>query len=183
MCAHNHASFHVIQKRKGEAGTISYGSLTMERRVIAAVENLDSKLILIPLVFIFVRIWGTIRFFMSFAPSCRYPLTQCTPPMIIVTEKCSKFLYSVPIMMLQSAGDPAQGLGNAILFVLFQKTIFRRLCPCYSVFYQKIKRACRRSAPVKERVAASAKDPLLPLNSSDEVNSGPSNYGSSQKLN
>ncbi len=120
------------------ASNDGYGSLTINRRFTVAVVNLDQKLIWIPVVFIFLRMWGTIRFFISFSPSCHHPYKDCSPPTIVIEEHCARYLYDPALIIMQSVGDPAQGWGNAILFVFFTRTIAKRLCPCCFILGEKL---------------------------------------------
>ena len=96
--------------------------------------HLDQKLIFIPLVFILLRFWGTLRFFLSFQPSCHYPCDD----KLIVTGGCKTALYNPILLVMQAACDPGQGWGNALIFVIFHKTLFKRLCPCLFYASQKI---------------------------------------------
>ena len=63
---------------------------------------------------------------------------------------------------MQAIGDPGQGWGNALIFVIFHKTLAKRLCPCAFFVGRKLehcyKARCRKSAEVTEN---NVKDPLL----------------------
>ena len=151
---------HTQRKHTNIAQSYSYGSLNMDR-VAAAIIQLDQKLIWIPVVFILLRLPGTIRFFISFHPSCHKHLPGCDT--ITTTDECNKYLYDNPLVLFQSIGDPGQGWGNAILFIVFNRVIARRLCPCVFALWRKLKkRFCKRHAriPTSEE-PVSAHDPLL----------------------
>lgn len=125
----------------------------------AAMIHLDHKLIFIPLVFILLRMWGTLRFFISFAPSCHSPCED----MLIVREPCKSVLYNPFLLVMQALCDPGQGWGNALIFVVFHKTILKRLCPCMFFLGTKVKE--RYLVASKNRACSpsvNTKDPLLP---------------------
>ena len=139
----------------------------MERKINAAMMHLDQKLIFIPLVFILLRFWGTLRFFISFAPSCHSPCEEN----VIVREPCKSLLYDPFLMVMQAICDPGQGWGNALIFVVFHKTILKRLCPCAFFLGRKLKQCYSSSGSVfKEHRSNSPsvndpfkyRDPLLP---------------------
>ncbi|XP_023555185.1 G-protein coupled receptor 157 [Octodon degus] len=73
----------------------------------------DKKLVLIPLVFICLRIWGTVRFV----------LTLCGSPLV----------RAPALVLLHGVGNTFQGGANCILFVLGTRAIRERLfalCCC-----------------------------------------------------
>ena len=112
----------------------AYGSVNLERKLTAAMIHLDHKLIFIPLVFILLRFWGTLRFFISFRKSCHTPCDD----RLIVTDPCRTALYNPFLMVMQASCDPGQGWGNALVFVIFHKTLLKRLCPCLFYASQRI---------------------------------------------
>lgn len=134
------------RKRSEFTQSVNYGSLNMERKMTAAIIHLDKKLIWIPLVFILLRVWGTLRFFISFHPSCRVTIyNETSDAYEIATEQpCHRILYDPFLVFMQSICDPAQGWGNALIFVLFHQTIIKRLCPCGFTLADKIKRKWHR---------------------------------------
>ena len=138
----------------------------------AAFYNVDQTLIWIPAVFLIVRIWGTLRFFISLLPSCHY---VCDDE-VVVLPGCRTFLYNPWLVYLQSIGDPGQGWSNALLFVIFHRPIARRLFPCcflcwerYSQWFMNCARRlviCRiRRKPVVETPPSSTH--CTPTNSKD----------------
>ena len=167
--------------------SISYGSLTMEERVTAAIIQLDQKLIWIPLVFILLRMWGTIRFFISFSPDCHYYDQQ--KHIICAKQSCINILYNPVLVYLQSIGDPGQGWGNALLFVVFNKMIAKRLCPCVFTLARKVQKRLKRYHKEEKRSddsqkkessgIASERDHLLRFNAND-MDSSSIMYGGSQ---
>uniref|UniRef100_A0A3P9KRP9 G protein-coupled receptor 157 n=1 Tax=Oryzias latipes TaxID=8090 RepID=A0A3P9KRP9_ORYLA len=68
----------------------------------------DVKLTLIPIIFIFLRIWSTVRFILLLADS---PVRQ-----------------NPALVMLHGIGNTSQGAANCIMFVLFTQPIRTRLC-------------------------------------------------------
>ncbi|XP_030078254.1 G-protein coupled receptor 157 [Microcaecilia unicolor] len=67
----------------------------------------DKKLVIIPLIFIFLRIWSTVRFF----------LTLCDSPVV----------HNPVLVILHGVGNTFQGGANCILFVLCTEVIRERL--------------------------------------------------------
>ena len=139
--------------------SVTYGSMNIEKKMAAAMAQLDQKLIFIPLIFIFLRIWGTLRFFISFLPSCHEPCGD----ILRVVNPCKKALYHPILMVMQAIGDPGQGWGNALVFVVFHKTIAKRLCSCVFFLRDGIKRqyvesSQQSSAPAVDK---ESRDPLL----------------------
>ena len=159
----------------------------MEERVTAAIIQLDQKLIWIPVVFIVLRMWGTIRFFISFSPDCHIADQQ--RHMIVANTSCTDILYNPGLVYLQSIGDPGQGWGNALLFVVFNKTIAKRLCPCIFTLARKVQKRLKRyhkeekksndSQKKESSAIASERDHLLPFNAND-MDSSPLMYSGSQ---
>ena len=125
----------------------AYGSVNIERKLTAAMVYLDQKLILIPLVFIFLRLWGTLRFFISFAPSCHTPCGD----RLIVDEPCKTALYHPALLAMQALCDPGQGWGNALVFVVFHKTLLKRICPCLACAGERLGECFRRMKPGTKR--------------------------------
>lgn len=90
------------------------GSHFLTVRSIEVVRKADRKLMFIPVVFILLRIWGTIRFFRMWV---YYP----SPPSPI------KWL-----ILLHGVGDSSQGFANFVLFCLFTDKIREKLRLCGS---------------------------------------------------
>ena len=153
----------------------------------AAIIQLDQKLIWIPVVFILLRMWGTIRFFISFSPDCNIPDQQCHK--IVANTSCTNILYYPGLVYLQSIGDPGQGWGNALLFVVFNKIIAKRLCPCVFALTRKVQKRLKRYRKEEKRsndsqkkessALTSERDHLLPFNGND-MDSSPIVYSGSQ---
>ncbi|XP_062505123.1 G-protein coupled receptor 157-like [Corticium candelabrum] len=74
----------------------------------ATVQRINRKMTLVPIIFICLRIWGTIRFFLSQANH----LNAATQPALII---------------LQGIGDSGQGWANCILFCLLNYRVRERL--------------------------------------------------------
>ena len=109
-----------------EAAT-KYGYVSIETKMKAVFNHVDQKLIWIPFVFFMVRLWGTLRYFISLLPACRY---ICYDDNIVTLRSCSAVLYNSFLLYAQSIGDPGQGWSNALLFVVFHRPITERLFPC-----------------------------------------------------
>lgn len=113
-----------------EAAT-KYGYVSIETKMKAAFNHVDQKLIWIPIVFFIVRIWGTLRYFISLIPSCRHICHDVYGnPDIVTLPHCYNILYHPLLLYTQSFGDPGQGWSNALLFVVFHRPISERLFPC-----------------------------------------------------
>ena len=132
----------------------------MEKRITEAMIHLDQKLIFIPLVFILLRMWGNLRFFISFAPSCHAPCGD----VLIVRNPCKSVLYNPFLMVMQAICDPGQGWGNALIFVVFHKTLLKRLCPCIFFLGAKLKEHYLVTSKNRRSCSPSVntKDALLP---------------------
>ena len=98
----------------------------IHRKLKATCARMDQKLLWIPIVFFLIRVGGNVRFFIS------------APPMICPSENRCNLLNNEWLMSWQSIGDPGQGWSNALLFIVFQPTIFKRLCPCLHYGYQRV---------------------------------------------
>ena len=103
----------------------------IDRQLRETITRVDQKLIWIPMVFLLIRVWGNIRLFISI------------PPFFLCPSKyyCD-LLYNSYLIYLQSIGDPGQGWSNAMLFVVFNHKIFKRLCPCLYLCGQRCRGAC-----------------------------------------
>lgn len=86
------------------------------------------------MVFLLLRVWGNIRFFIS------VPLLYDCP-----SQNHCDLLYNRWLIYLQGIGDPGQGWSNALLFVVFHHKIFQRLCPCLYLCGQWCRGACSMS--------------------------------------
>lgn len=114
----------------------------------AALDYLDQKLIWIPIVFVLFRVWGTVRWFIASTYSeCENIDRNCSVRFgkIWFTEACLQVIYHPSLVYMQSIGDTGQGWGNALLYVIFSATIFKRLCPCLYYAWKRIKIKCSRS--------------------------------------
>ncbi|XP_064385388.1 G-protein coupled receptor 157-like [Halichondria panicea] len=110
--------------------------------LISVVKKADRKLTFIPIVFVLLRIWGTIQFFYSLAVS-QYISCACTTQVIAT-------VFTV-LTYFQAIGDGGQGWGNVFLYVLASDKIRTRLlgqlfCPSNSDDYPP-----RRIPDVKPR--------------------------------
>ncbi|XP_048470821.1 G-protein coupled receptor 157 [Rhincodon typus] len=70
----------------------------------------DRKLTIIPIIFIFLRIWSTVRFI----------LTLCNSPVV----------QNGMLVMLHGIGNTFQGAANCIIFVLCTQVVRARLVSC-----------------------------------------------------
>lgn len=101
-----------VRKTKKVTVDTEYSSISIDRQMQAAYYKVDQKLVWIPIVFLFLRMWGNIRFIISLFPN-----------------SCNKALYNPFLVYMQSIGDPGQGWSNALLFVVFNQKILYRLFP------------------------------------------------------
>eukprot|EP01121_Diplochlamys_sp_Union-15-3_P003586 TRINITY_DN13529_c0_g1_i1.p1 TRINITY_DN13529_c0_g1~~TRINITY_DN13529_c0_g1_i1.p1 ORF type:complete len:335 (+),score=13.78 TRINITY_DN13529_c0_g1_i1:8-1012(+) len=74
---------------------------------IEILQEADKKLILVPAVFVFVRMWGTLRWILSYA----------------IHPSVNNIYW---LAMLQGIGDSAQGWANFLLFCVFTAKIRRK---------------------------------------------------------
>ena len=95
-----------------------YSSNSVEKKLQAAYTKVDQKLIWLPIVFLLLRMWGNIRFFVSI---------HCSGAN---SPHCCNLVYNRFLLYMQSICDPGQGWSNALLFVIFNHKILHRLCPC-----------------------------------------------------
>ena len=108
-----------------------YSSISIEKQLHAAYTKLDQKLIWLPIAFLLLRMWGNIRFFISFCDSSR-------------NSRCCEALYNPFLVYMQSVCDPGQGWSNALLFVIFNQKILHRLCPCLQPCLDSCRRCLQR---------------------------------------
>lgn len=87
----------------------------MEPRVI----HVETRLLLIPVIFILLRIWGTLQFLFAIGTSSKISKRLCLPKPIQVTFQV--------IGILQAIGDGGQGWGNAVLYIFLSPIIRERL--------------------------------------------------------
>ncbi|KAJ7336572.1 Basement membrane-specific heparan sulfate proteoglycan core protein [Desmophyllum pertusum] len=130
--------FYVLVKlhiRQEVSSGFMSGSPFLTVRSVEVAKKADHKLTFIPVVFILLRIWGTIRFFRFLAclPDCR---TIGPRPALQWLE------------ILQGIGDNSQGFANFVLFCLFTDKIRERFRLC-----------CGHCMPVCCRTAE--RDPML----------------------
>jgi len=81
--------------------------LVYNRNIRETLHETDRKLVLIPIIFVFLRIWGTIRF--------------------LAGAYCKQFITNYGLAVLQSLGDSSQGLANCLLFCIFTKLIREKI--------------------------------------------------------
>ena len=79
------------------------------RRIISeALVKVDLKLLFIPLVFIFLRSWGTIRYFISWILDC-YTYDESVQGNVCVSERCFKVFYSPFLLGMQVGNFTLEG--------------------------------------------------------------------------
>lgn len=120
------------------------------RRISEAMAKTDFKLLLVPFVFMFIKVWGVIRYISALLPNCRlHYINETTSrlvglcihkdcqfsvynPFLVIMQVCCllyKFL-SVLILfhiIMQATCDPLQGFCNAVLFVFLSKMLCTRI--------------------------------------------------------
>eukprot|EP00118_Oscarella_pearsei_P027957 m.1505 g.1505 ORF g.1505 m.1505 type:complete len:381 (+) comp6986_c0_seq1:36-1178(+) len=123
---------------------------------IALVQRVDKKLILVPLVFILLRITGTVRFLLN------------------ITGHSNTAQLHV-LEALQGIGDCGQGFANAILFCIFNERVRHRLVrvfvPCCTYTLSK----------EKQRLLKGGEEPKQYFNSYTKVESDESEIAVSLK--
>eukprot|EP00052_Salpingoeca_macrocollata_P029944 m.309443 g.309443 ORF g.309443 m.309443 type:complete len:339 (-) comp23034_c7_seq4:236-1252(-) len=85
-------------------------SSLVSQSALQAAKEADRKMVLVPVVFVLVRLWGTIRYFVT-----NYSAD-------------SDNLYWLAV--LQGLGDTSQGFVNAILFCFFTKAVRAHILAC-----------------------------------------------------
>jgi G protein-coupled receptor 157 len=95
--------FYILSKRILHHDRSQQLLLNTTPRVRATLQDTDRKLVLIPMVFLFFRIWGSVRF--------------------ITSVYCPGFLGIYPVALMQGLGDSAQGWANCLLFCFFTTKI------------------------------------------------------------
>eukprot|EP00118_Oscarella_pearsei_P027092 m.1010 g.1010 ORF g.1010 m.1010 type:complete len:388 (+) comp5454_c0_seq1:129-1292(+) len=112
--------FYVLIKRhvNQEKSAYSHNRRLVTRDSLAAVtKTVDKKLIFVPVIFIGIRIWGTIRFFLYVAS-----------PLLI---ECGNN-KTVWLMYMQGIGDSAQGAFNCVLFCFAAKSVRKQWANTFS---------------------------------------------------
>lgn len=81
-----------------------YSNSYASKRISEAMAQMDIKLLFIPILFVFIKIWGTIRFCLSVLPNCQswIPLNGTTDRMegFCIKDHCA-FVYSPFLIMMQ----------------------------------------------------------------------------------
>jgi len=103
----------------------------------------DVKLALIPLIFVLLRIWGTIDFFWSITREEKpiwiqilqvgiHVLDCAFPPFVSHPESLGSpfFFFFFFIFCFQGIGDSAQGFANCILFCVFTEKVREKFTSC-----------------------------------------------------
>lgn len=124
-------------------------------------KDFELKLILIPVVFILIRIWGTIRYFMTLKWNVD-----------TLNEYCKSTDYLPVFLALQAMGDPAQGWANCILYCLLTRKIRNRLFSCF----------CSKSKQDDEEKTKVESNNTLPSPRLQNLESGTENEQSSELL-
>ena len=91
----------------------------------------DFKLILIPFVFFILRIWGDTRWLIEVVSG------KWNSNTTEYTKTCDTTIQTV-LAYFQVIGDAGQGWANAILYLLFTKTIRERIAESFKRFFNRI---------------------------------------------
>jgi len=95
---------YIISKRALQSDRLNQQLLlNTTARVRATIQDTDRKLVLIPIVFLFFRIWGSVRW--------------------LTSMPCPGFLNLYAMALMQGLGDSAQGWANCLLFCVFTTKI------------------------------------------------------------
>jgi hypothetical protein len=102
----------------------------LARTVQAVPRHMENKLIAFPIVFFFIRLWGTIRYLLSWA----YVFSgfSNTPKVIFISSNITNSAF---LVAMQAIFDGSQGWVNALLFVLLSREGILRM----KRFYLKLK--------------------------------------------
>lgn len=137
--------FYVLVKQEMTLGLLPRGNLS-KPKALELVKKADRKFTFIPMVFILLRIWGTIRFFRFLAYHPR------DPPLLEWLVLC------------QGVGDSGQGLANFVLFCLFTDKIRKT----FKIGCDSIKPYCYS---VKKHQLFDTQSTNFPLNAASDVSS------------
>jgi len=108
---------YIASKRELSTANERFSHLTLNVQFREAMAEADRKLILVPAIFILVRIWGTVR-------------------IILIDTVGQSIFQQFWLAVMQGIGDSAQGWANCILFCFFTKKIrelmlLKWCCCCY----------------------------------------------------
>ena len=70
-----------------------------KRELVEAISKTDLKLLLVPVTFLLIRIWGTIRFFISMWPHCHI-FNPTTTTFFCIDKHCFDMLYNKELLTL-----------------------------------------------------------------------------------
>eukprot|EP00118_Oscarella_pearsei_P029152 m.3790 g.3790 ORF g.3790 m.3790 type:complete len:407 (+) comp9814_c0_seq1:84-1304(+) len=90
----------------------------IQRDTAIVAREFERKMLLVPLLFVFIRIWGTVRYFLNVGYFGKY--NDCPPSSPLDT-------LNKALLILQGIGDPAQGWVNCILYCFMTRKIRGRL--------------------------------------------------------
>jgi len=103
LCFYVRIKVHLHEKinksTRSESGTF------MSNGTIKAAKKFDRKIIMVPLILILLRIWGTMRF------------------LFFVVDRQSTLLQKEILISMQAVGDNLQGFTNCVLFCFFTKKV------------------------------------------------------------
>ena len=85
-------------------------------RIFFFTERHDFRLIWIPLVYLLLRLWGNIRWIMEVTTNSTY--NSCPPT-------------DIALAFMQLIGDTGQGWANAILYLMFNQAMRKRIFECF----------------------------------------------------
>jgi G protein-coupled receptor 157 len=138
-CIHKICSRRKLRRNNVDASLSATQSTSSSHLLIfnQAVIKMDWKLVLIPVLFIFLRFFGTYRYFWSMTSSCNNQSCHCSNQSCsTVTDDCYNVGYNYSVFLYFHAFcDPLQGFANTIIFVFCSKGIMKR-------FYNAFKRCC-----------------------------------------
>jgi len=113
-------ALYIIVKKHMYTQTHRFSDLTLSDRH-ALMTRVDLKLTLIPVIFIFLRVWSTVRYVLYLVDS--------------------PYKTNVVLMCLHGVGNTLQGAANCILFCFLTRKVRERLCDVCS------SKCCQRAAP------------------------------------
>ena len=115
--------------------------ISLSEGVITAIQQVDRKLIYIPVMFLLLRMWGTVQFIVASSihkTDCHHCISQPASIFLYILGYlqvshglCHNHIASYDITFAQGIGDGGQGWGNLILYVFTTKEIRERLFSCH----------------------------------------------------
>ena len=108
-----------------------------KEKVWAFTQRHDFRLIWIPVVYLLLRLWGNVRWVMELTPLSKFG--SCPP-------------HDLALAFMQVIGDTGQGWANAILYILFNQAMRRRIYECCRA--SNVKKSAKIQGSEKDRLCS-----------------------------